>query len=122
MGPYPGMRTDLSITIFLNDPDAYKGGELVLETPFGEHEYKLPPGDAILYPTHHVHHVKKITKGRRLAAVTWIESMVPDPQKREILTDLGEVAKTLIQSESAIETITKLEKGRLNLLRMWTNN
>ena len=42
MGPYPGMRTDLSITIFLNDPDAYKGGELVLETPFGEHEYKLP--------------------------------------------------------------------------------
>ena len=122
MGPYPGMRTDLSITIFLNDPDAYKGGELVLETPFGEHEYKLPPGDAILYPTHHVHHVKKITKGRRLAAVTWIESMVPDPQKREILNDLGEVAKTLIQSKSAIETITKLEKGRLNLLRMWTNN
>lgn len=62
MGPYPGMRTDLSITIFLNDPDAYKGGELVLETPFGEHEYKLPPGDAILYPTHHGHHVKKLPK------------------------------------------------------------
>ena len=62
MGPCSGMRTALSIKIFLNDPDAYKGGELVLETPFGEHEYKLPPGDAILYPTHHVHHVKKLPK------------------------------------------------------------
>ena len=97
-------------------------GELVLETPFGEHEYKLPPGDAILYPTHYVHHVKKITKGRRLAAVTWIESMIPDPQKREILNDFGEVAKTIIQNDGPIETITKLEKGRLNLLRMWANN
>ena len=95
---------------------------LVFETPFGENEYKLPPGDAILHPTHHVHNVKRITKGRRLAAVTWIESMIPDPQKREILNDLGEVAKTLIQNDRAIEAITKLEKGRLNLLRMWTNN
>jgi len=76
MGPYPGMRTDLSITIFLNDPDAYKVRVLVLETPFGEHKYKLPAGDAILHPTHHVHHVKRITKGLRLAAVTWIESMI----------------------------------------------
>ena len=122
MGPYPGMRTDLSITIFLNDPGAYKGGELVLETPFGEHKYKLPPGDAIMYPTHYVHHVNKITKGRRLAAVTWIESMISDPHKREILNDFGQVAKTLIKSDGPLETITRLEKGRLNLLRMWTNN
>ena len=121
MGPYPGMRTDLSITIFLNDPSAYRGGELVLETAFGEQEYKLTPGDAILYPTHYVHHVNKITKGRRLAAVTWIESMIPDPQKREILTDLGEVAEILVNNKSNLELITKLEKGRLNLLRMWTN-
>ncbi|MBH68813.1 MAG: Fe2+-dependent dioxygenase [Rhodospirillaceae bacterium] len=121
MGPYPGMRTDLSITIFLNDPDAYKGGELVLETPFGEKEYKLPPGDAVLYPTHYVHHVNKITKGRRLAAVTWIESMVPDPQRREVLVDLGEAAEILVRDKGDIEVIMKLEKGRLNLLRMWTS-
>ena len=122
MGEQPRYRSDLAITVFLNSPEDYDGGELEIQTPFGLQTIKLPAGDAILYPTHHIHHVKKITKGRRLAAVTWIESMVPDPQKREILNDLGEVAKTLIQSESAIETITKLEKGRLNLLRMWTNN
>lgn len=121
MGPYPGMRTDLSITIFLNDPSAYKGGELVLETAFGEQKYKLAPGDALLYPTHYVHYVNKITKGRRLAAVTWIESMVPDPPKREILADLGDVAEILVNNKSDLEIITKLEKGRLNLFRMWTN-
>ena len=60
MGPYSGMRTDLSITIFLNDPDAFKGGEFVLETRFGEHKYKLPPVDVILYPTHHVKKLPKV--------------------------------------------------------------
>ena len=75
-----------------------------------------------MYPTHYVHHVNKITKGRRLAAVTWIESMISDPHKREILNDLGQVAETLIKSDGPLETITRLEKGRLNLLRMWANN
>lgn len=120
MGPYPGMRTDLSITIFLNMPDAYKGGELVLESPFGEHEFKLNPGDAVLYPTHYTHRVKPITKGRRLAAVTWIESMVADPQQREVLGDLAKAADILVKSKGDAEVIRNLEKGRLNLMRMWT--
>ena len=72
MGPYQGMRTDLSITIFLNDPGAYDGGELVLKTAFGEQIYKRAAGDAVLYPTHYVHRVNPITRGRRLAIVTWI--------------------------------------------------
>ena len=121
MGPYPGMRTDLSITIFLNDPGAYIGGELVLESPFGENAFKLKPGDAILYPTHYMHRVNKVTKGRRIAAVTWIESMVSDPQKREILGDLGAAAEILVNNKSDMDVIRKLEKGRLNLLRMWAN-
>ena len=119
MGPYPGMRTDLSITIFLNGPDAYKGGELVLESPFGEHEFKLRAGDAVLYPTHYVHRVNPVTKGRRLAAVTWIESMIPDPQRREVINDLAEAAAILVRDKGDAEVIRKLEKGRLNLLRMW---
>lgn len=119
MGPYPGMRTDLSITIFLNAPDAYKGGELVLESPFGEHEFKLSPGDAVLYPTHYTHRVNPVTSGRRLAAVTWIESMVADPQQREVLGDLAEATGILVKSKSDTEVIRKLEKGRLNLMRMW---
>ena len=119
MGPYPGMRTDLSITIFLNDPSAYNGGELVLESPFGENIFKLPPGSAILYPTHFVHRVNKVTKGRRIAAVTWVESMVSDPHKREILNDLGSAMTQLISQKGDMKVIRDLEKGRLNLLRMW---
>ena len=119
MGPYPGMRTDLSITIFLNAPEAYKGGELVLESPFGEHEFKLAPGDAVLYPTHYMHRVNPITTGRRLAAVTWIESMIPDPQQREVLGDLAQAVDILMRDKRDGEVILKLEKGRLNLMRMW---
>ena len=120
MGPYPGMRTDLSITIFLNAPEAYKGGELVLELPFGEHEFKLTPGDAVLYPTHYMHRVNPITTGRRLAAVTWIESMIPDPQQREVLGDLAQAVDILMRDKRDGEVILKLEKGRLNLMRMWS--
>lgn len=119
MGPYPGMRTDLSITIFLNGPDAYTGGELVLESPFGEHQFKGQPGDAVLYPTHYVHRVNPVTKGRRLAAVTWVESMIPDPQRREVINDLAGAAAILVRDKGDAEVIRKLEKGRLNLLRMW---
>jgi PKHD-type hydroxylase len=119
MGPYPGMRTDLSITIFLNTPDAYKGGELVLESPFGEHQFKLNPGDAVLYPTHYTHRVNPITTGRRLAAVTWIESMVADAHQREVLGDLAQATDILVKNKADTEVIRKLEKGRLNLMRMW---
>ncbi len=119
MGPYPGMRTDLSITIFLNKPDAYKGGELVLSTDFGEQVYKEEPGDAVLYPTHYLHHVNPVTSGRRLAIVTWMESMVPDPLKREVIGDLAETQAILTGSDVDKRAVLMLEKGRLNLLRMW---
>ncbi len=119
MGPYPGMRTDLSITIFLNDPAAYEGGELVLKTDFGEQVYKRPAGDAVLYPTHYVHRVNPVTRGRRLAIVTWMESMVRDPARREIIEDLAEVMDRLVRDNAGSETIKRVEKARLNLLRMW---
>lgn len=121
MGPYPGMRTDLSITIFLNEPAAYEGGELVLKTPFGEQVYKRTAGDAVLYPTHYVHRVNPVTRGRRLAIVTWIESMVRDPQRREIVGDLAEVMDRLVRDKGDDETIRRVEKARLNLLRMWAD-
>ena len=119
MGPYPGMRTDLSITIFLNKPDAYQGGELVLSTDFGDQVYKENPGDAVLYPTHYLHHVNPVTSGRRLAIVTWMESMVPDPLKREVIGDLAETQAILTSSDVDKRAVLMLEKGRLNLLRMW---
>ena len=119
MGPYPGMRTDLSITIFLNEPGAYEGGELVLKTAFGEQVYKRPAGDAVLYPTHYVHRVNPVTRGRRLAIVTWMESMVRDPARREIIEDLAEVMDRLVRENADGESIRRVEKARLNLLRMW---
>ena len=119
MGPYPGMRTDLSITIFLNGPDGYKGGELVLQTPFGEQVYKEPAGNAVLYPTHYLHRVNPVTQGRRLAIVTWIESMVRDPARREVLGDLADVMDNLVTGNGDRALIGKVEKARLNLMRMW---
>ena len=121
MGPYPGMRTDLSITIFLNGPDAYEGGELVLETAAGEHAFKGEPGDAVLYPTHYLHRVNPVTHGRRLAVVTWIESMIREPHKREIIADLAEAMKVLVEKKADGDAIRKLERGRLNLLRLWAD-
>lgn len=119
MGPYPGMRTDVSMTIFLNGPDAYKGGELVLTTDFGEQVYKEDAGDAVLYPTHYLHHVNPVESGRRLAIVTWIESMIPDPLKREVIGDLAETQAILASTNADRRAILMLEKGRLNLMRMW---
>lgn len=121
MGPFPSMRSDLSMTIFLSDPDSYDDGALVLETPLGEQRFKLPAGDAILYPTHFVHRVEKITRGERLAVITWIESIVRDPQQREIIGDLVDLMDWAVAQDPPPEVVTKLEKTRLNLLRMWAN-
>jgi PKHD-type hydroxylase len=122
MGPYPGMRTDLSITVFLNGPDAYEGGELVLVSPFGEHTFKQAAGDAVLYPTHYLHRVNPVTKGRRLAIITWIESMVQDVGQREVISDLAAAMEILVRDKADKEAILRLEKGRLNLMRMWAQS
>ena len=122
MGGWPGMRTDLSMTIFLNDPGAYQGGELVLVTDFGEQVYKGKAGDAVLYPTHYRHRVNPVTKGRRMAIVTWMESMVRDPAKREIIGDLAAVMDRLVTTKGDEESMLRVEKARLNLLRMWADS
>jgi PKHD-type hydroxylase len=82
------IRTDLAMTIFLSDPASYDGGELALETPFGEQEIKLDAGEAIVYPATTVHRVMPVTRGVRLAAVSWIQSSVRDERLRELLFDL----------------------------------
>ena len=82
------MRTDLSATLFLSDPDSYDGGELVIEDTHGTRSVKLPAGDLILYPASSVHHVTPITRGCRLASFFWIQSLVRDPARRRLLFDL----------------------------------
>ncbi|NQW11150.1 MAG: Fe2+-dependent dioxygenase [Alphaproteobacteria bacterium] len=87
-GPIHTTRTDLSVTVFLSEPGSYDGGELILRAPTGERSVKLPAGGAVCYPTAYVHRVTPVTRGRRLAVVTWVQSRVRDHEERAILYDL----------------------------------
>lgn len=121
MGGSSPFRVDCSITIFLNDPASYDGGELVIDTNPGTQRIKLDPGDAVVYPTHYVHRVEEVTRGERLAVVTWMESLVRDPARREILLDLAIVAEHLHKLAPGSEAFMTMEKARFNLLRMWAD-
>ena len=91
------MRSDLSLTLFLSDPTSYQGGELVLETPVGEQEIKLPLGDAVVYGTTVHHRVATVDSGTRLVAVTWMQSFVADTAQRQLLHDLR-IAKDRVRT------------------------
>lgn len=113
------VRTDLSFTLFLNAPTDYEGGELVIEDGMGGRAVKLPAGDLILYPSYSVHRVEPVTRGARLACFSWLESMVREPQQRELLheLDLGIAALRSEQGETA--TAVRLTSCYHNLMRMW---
>ncbi len=114
-------RSDISITIFLNEPDAYDGGELIISTAFGEQKVKLKAGDAVLYPSSSTHQVAKVTRGERLVAVTWLQSTIRDPAKREILYNLSQARESLIQTSPDSKELEQLSNGYVNLLRMWSD-
>ena len=82
------IRTDLSATLFLTEPDEYDGGELVVEDTYGVHSVKLPAGHLVLYPSTSLHHVRPVTRGARVASFFWIQSMVRDDGQRTLLFDL----------------------------------
>ncbi len=113
------IRTDLSATLFLSDPGDYDGGELVVQSAFGEQRIKLPAGDLVLYPASTVHRVEPVTRGERFASFFWVESMVQDPERRRLLLDLdlaiGQVRATSGDTAPAI----RLAGCYHNLLRMW---
>jgi PKHD-type hydroxylase len=117
--PGPPMRTDLAMTIFLNEPDEYEGGELVLQTGSAQPSFKPPKGDAVLYPCQYVHRVNKVTKGERHAAVTWIQSDVRDPEHRQILFNLNQLHAAMYNSAPTAPETTMLLQTHANLFRMW---
>lgn len=119
----PPMRSDLSCTIFLNDPSEYDGGELTMQ--FGEQElaYKLAAGSALLYPSTTIHQVAPVTRGVRIAAITWLQSWVADAQRRELLIQLEEARALVAAGRTAdVDRINVLLASlRTNLFRMWAD-
>ena len=112
-------RSDVSITVFINDPADYEGGELAINTPFGEQLVKLPAGDAVMYPSSSLHRVAEVTRGERLVAVTWLQSLVRDPARRELLHELNTVRERLLATQADSEDAQLINKTYVNLIRMW---
>ena len=116
------VRSDVSCTVFLSDPDSYDGGELVALPSTGEVKIKLPKGDAVLYPSTLRHTVAEVTEGERLAAVTWIQSLVADGAKRELLMDLNTIYKLVSETKDPSQEAGNLiTKTYSNLMRMWAD-
>lgn len=120
MGP-PGQqyRSDVSTTVFLNEPGEYEGGELVINTSFGMQKIKLEAGSAVVYPSSSLHHVAEVTNGIRLVAVTWSQSMVRDPARRELLYNLNQARESLLKNQPDNDATRKVDVAYVNLFRMW---
>ncbi len=121
MGPMQGRyRTDVSTTIFINEPADYDGGEIVIQSQLGEQKIKLAAGSAITYPSGSLHHVAEVTKGTRLVAVTWAQSLVRDAEKRELLFNLHKTREALQKKYPDDNEVVKIDHTYINLMRMWT--
>lgn len=114
------LRTDLSATLFLSEPDEYDGGELTIESTYGTQEIKLGAGDMILYPSGSQHHVTPVIRGTRLCALLWIQSMIRDNHQRLLLFDLDQSIQTLTRQQGGEDTaVQRLTGVYHNLVRMW---
>ncbi len=113
------MRSDLSLTLFLSDPQTYTGGELVIESTHGEQVFKLPAGSMIVYPSSSLHRVEPVTHGIRLAAVTWVQSLIRDPGDRELLFDLDTARQLIFDKSGKTPEFDLISKSHANLLRKW---
>jgi PKHD-type hydroxylase len=114
------LRSDLSATLFLSEPESYEGGELTVEDTYGAHAVKLAAGDVILYPASSLHHVTPVTSGERIASFFWIQSMIRDDARRRVLFDMDVAVQRLVaelgQGHGSVVALTGTYH---NLLRMW---
>lgn len=113
------IRSDVSCTLFLCEPEEYDGGELVISDIYGEHEVKLPAGDMIVYPSSSLHKVTPVTRGARLAAFFWVQSMVRDDGQRRLLFEMDASIETLRRNGANAEAVLRLTGVYHNLLRLW---
>jgi PKHD-type hydroxylase len=114
------IRTDLSVTLFLSEPDQYDGGELVVEDVYGSHEIKLPAGDLVVYPASSLHMVTPVTRGLRVASFFWLQSVIRDAHARSLIFDLDTAIQSLVTrlGRDDPETV-KLSGIYHNLIRHW---
>lgn len=115
------VRSDVSCTVFLTDPEDYEGGELVIDDTFGRQRVKLPAGDAVIYPGTSVHAVSPVTRGERLASFFWIESMVRSDEQRRLLFDMDRHLGALREVAGTDEAVVGLSGTYHNLLRLWAD-
>lgn len=113
------MRSDVSCTLFLSEPDEYDGGELVISDTYGEHEVKLPAGDLIAYPSSSLHKVQPVTRGARIASFFWVQSLVRDDGERRLLLELDTSIQALTQANADAGAVLQLSGVYHNLLRRW---
>jgi PKHD-type hydroxylase len=117
-----GVRTDMSFTLFLSEPETYDGGALVVEGHDGDTEIKLQAGSLVLYPTTSLHHVTEVTRGERLAIVGWVRSFIRNAEQRETLFDLDQVVAYLKASNAERGIMNPVMKVRNTLTRMWAED
>jgi PKHD-type hydroxylase len=116
------IRTDLSVTLFLSDPEEYDGGELVVEDDYGSHEVKLPAGHLVLYPATSLHTVTPITRGVRMASFFWLQSMIRDGHARSMIFDLDNAIQGLVERLGRNDSqVVKLTGLYHNLIRYWAD-
>jgi len=115
------IRTDLSATLFLSEPDEYDGGELHVEDTYGVHAVKLPAGDMVLYPSTSLHHVRPVTRGARVASFFWVQSMIRTDGERALLFDLDRAIQQLNRGVAAHSVSRQLTGIYHNLLRCWAD-
>ncbi|HVK95278.1 MAG TPA: Fe2+-dependent dioxygenase [Noviherbaspirillum sp.] len=113
------IRTDISATLFLSEPDEYEGGELLIEDTYGAHSVKLPAGDLVIYPSTSLHRVTPVTRGARIASFFWIQSMIRDDGQRTLLFDLDTAIQQLTRTGADSRAVVQLTGSYHNLLRMW---
>lgn len=123
--PVPGtsisVRSDVSTTVFLSDPDDYEGGELIIQDIFGERQIKLPAGDAIVYPCGRLHRVAPVTRGVRFGAFFWAQSLVPQDHRRDMLYELDQAVQGIAADHPEHGSVDKLTALYHNLLREWSS-
>lgn len=114
------VRSDLSATLFLSEPDEYDGGELTVSDTYGEHSVKLPAGDMVLYPGSSLHHVTPVTRGTRLASFFWVQSLVRDDAQRALMLELDGAIQQLAVDVPGHASLSRLTGVYHNLLRQWS--